>query len=342
MFLNGTWRCIEIDDFFPVGKNGKPLCAYSSKGQLWIPILEKAYLKSQGGYNFPGSNSDIDIYTFTSWMPERLDFKKDDTNKIWKRLLSGMSYHNCMATISTGDLKNEDALGLCGGHAYGVLRSVECDGERMLMIKNPWGKYVWKGKYSKPNSLWTPNLRKACNYEETSKLEGIFWIDYQSVIENFEAITYNWNPELLRFKKQCIGLWEAKEFPEDDESDATNTPQYLVRFNQESSQSNDIICWVIFSVLEKQTDVDDGFHAIHVFLQNNCNQMPMLSKPFIKGVYSNRKCTLTYISLSMNELLATGNIIKLMVSETMKKSDLPYMLVFNQNRILFHTWLRYD
>jgi hypothetical protein len=33
-------------------------------------------------------------------------------------------------------------------HAYSVMRAVEIDNKRLLLLKNPWGKGEWKGPWS--------------------------------------------------------------------------------------------------------------------------------------------------------------------------------------------------
>lgn len=76
LFINGLWRQVVIDDLFPVDKNDKPLCAYSEQGQMWVSLLEKAYIKVNGGYNFKGSISSTDLFAFTSWLPEKINLKE--------------------------------------------------------------------------------------------------------------------------------------------------------------------------------------------------------------------------------------------------------------------------
>jgi hypothetical protein len=85
-----------------------------------------------------------------------------------------------MITIATGIIQDEDSIGLVGCHAYGVLEIVECEGHRLMLVKNPWGHFRWKGKFAYGDANWTPSLKKALGYDNFSQDKGVFWINFES------------------------------------------------------------------------------------------------------------------------------------------------------------------
>jgi calpain-7 len=95
------------------------MCTFSTNHEeLWAPIIEKAvssdliafivypyvpttyalptlqYMKLMGGYDFPGSNSGIDLYTLTGWIPEHIFVEDKDfvASNVWHRLMGGQKY----------------------------------------------------------------------------------------------------------------------------------------------------------------------------------------------------------------------------------------------------------
>lgn len=166
LYLNGSWRAVEVDDYFPVDDHGSLIGAYSNKGKMWVSLIEKAYLKAHGGYDFDGSNSSRDLYVLTGWLPETIHLDTTERDKLWERINNGYKNRDCLITCGTGPIEDEDRVGLVSGHAYAVLEIMEYNGHRMLMLKNPWGHFRYKGKFSVDDKRsWTPELKTAFSYQ---------------------------------------------------------------------------------------------------------------------------------------------------------------------------------
>jgi calpain-7 len=60
LWLNGVARQVIVDDRLPTDRHSNLLCSHTTGSrdrlELWVSIIEKAYMKLCGGYDFPGSN----------------------------------------------------------------------------------------------------------------------------------------------------------------------------------------------------------------------------------------------------------------------------------------------
>ena len=60
LWLNGVARQVVVDDRLPIQRQSNLLCSHTTGSperlEVWVSIIEKAYMKLCGGYDFPGSN----------------------------------------------------------------------------------------------------------------------------------------------------------------------------------------------------------------------------------------------------------------------------------------------
>ena len=235
--FNGCYRKVVIDDRLPASSTSRIIHVVDrhNPGLLWPALLEKAYLKVRGGYDFPGSNSGTDIWILTGWVPEQVFLQSDDLepDRLWKQIASGTSFGDVLITLGTGKMscRTERELGLAGEHDYAVLDLREVDGQRLLLIKNPWCEGTsWRGKLKGSNCSPSSSDRQPIFLDDSlADLDdanepvqnsrdllnaddqlspGTFWMDIDNVIQHFESIYLNWNPGLFAFRQDVHFAWD--------------------------------------------------------------------------------------------------------------------------------------
>jgi calpain-7 len=223
LYFNGCYRKVEIDDFLPASSSSRVLHVLdrSNPGCLWPALLEKAYLKVRGGYDFPGSNSGTDIAVFTGWIPEQIFLHDEDVmpEELWTRIYNGFNSGALLLTIGTGQLprREERHLGLAAQHDYAILELKNAGGVRELLIKNPWSNGdVWKGAArQRPNPGHEEQL--ASNVDSGHHLSsgpsvemtpGTFWMDFGCIFLHFETLYLNWHPGLFKYREDIHFTWD--------------------------------------------------------------------------------------------------------------------------------------
>jgi len=63
-------------------------------------------LQVMGGYDFPGSNSNIDLHALTGWIPERSSIgdKGFDKEKQFRKIMDKFHEGQVLVTVATGEL----------------------------------------------------------------------------------------------------------------------------------------------------------------------------------------------------------------------------------------------
>ncbi|CAO4369881.1 unnamed protein product [Caenorhabditis nigoni] len=341
--INGVWRKVVIDDYFPVDENNRMMCSQTeNKGELWVSLLEKAYMKVMGGYDFPGSNSNIDLNALTGWIPERIELNesnKADPDAIFRKLFDRFHRGDCLITLATGKMTEEmqKRSGLVETHAYAVIDIRSVENKRLLKVKNPWTHSRWKGNFSEKDKLnWTTKMKSALVYEPevaATKDDGIFWIDYESVRHFFDVIYVNWNADLFPFTSVYHATWKQDTGPIRDVYTVGDNPQYklTVKLNEKTTAA---AVWVLLT--RHITAIDDfavnkEFITLIVYETGQKIYIPTNPRPISDGVRINSP-------LYLCQLLDTKpgiNNYTLVVAQYEKTNTINYSLrVFSTTDII--------
>ncbi|KAL2196433.1 hypothetical protein P885DRAFT_37678 [Corynascus similis CBS 632.67] len=157
-----------------------------NKNETWLPLLEKAYAKAHGDYAaIEGGWTGEGIEDLTGGITAEL-FTADilDKEQFWQDLMRVNK--DFLFSCSTGlwGLGYGQRKGIREGHAYSVMRAVEVDGQRLLLLKNPWGKGEWTGPWSDGSKEWTPEWLTKLNHRFGD--DGVFWISYKDLLRKYQ------------------------------------------------------------------------------------------------------------------------------------------------------------
>lgn len=199
-YLEGKWEEVTIDDRFPCGADGKPIFGHcKDPEEIWVLVIEKALAKLLGTYEaLDGGYLEEGVVMLTGGRPEKVtinDWKgkscfEETAADLWHKLLTYHEESHMMgAAICSGKEMPDKSTGLVAGHAYGVLDVYPTkDGKyKLIQLRNPWGSFEWKGRWSDNSREWTPAYIKEVG--EVAADDGSFWMELSDFRKYFDKIT---------------------------------------------------------------------------------------------------------------------------------------------------------
>ncbi|KAK2001573.1 calpain family cysteine protease [Colletotrichum falcatum] len=154
--------------------------------ETWLPLLEKAYAKAHGDYaSIEGGYTGEAIEDLTGGVTSEI-YTTDilDKEYFWNKKLLKVN-QDWLLGCSTGFASRGrgERKGIIEMHAYSVMKAVDMDGHRLVLLRNPWGKGEWKGAWSDGSKEWTPEwLQKL---QHTFGDDGAFWISYSDLLKKY-------------------------------------------------------------------------------------------------------------------------------------------------------------
>ncbi|KAL8812491.1 MAG: hypothetical protein Q9200_000986 [Gallowayella weberi] len=237
---------VIIDDRLPASKEARALCVLdrNNPSLLWPALVEKAYLKIRGGYDFPGSNSGSDLWVLTGWIPEQLFLQSEEIEReaLWQRIFKAFGYGDVLITLGTGNISDyeERNTGLVSEHDYAVIDLQQKDGKNMFLVKNPWskgGRWIASAREDPEYTTGDPTERdrnssaaSGENFRNGNLKDlkpGAFWMSSNDIFQQFESLYLNWNPGLFSYKEDTHFSWDLARRDGQWASLAGN-PQYQI------------------------------------------------------------------------------------------------------------------
>lgn len=180
-FKDESWRYVIVDERLPVFEgNGDPQYVFGhcrEPGELWVPLLEKAYAKLHGCYeSLGGGLIDDALVDMTGLVSYKLKLTGKGgyfevppaqqgplADQLWEQLMTFKKNGTLMGCSADGAGVESDIMiqgentGLLARHAYGIVDLLYVVNpkahntkkrHRLIRVRNPWGNREWTGKWA--------------------------------------------------------------------------------------------------------------------------------------------------------------------------------------------------
>ncbi|KAH6910301.1 hypothetical protein BKA70DRAFT_1272694 [Coprinopsis sp. MPI-PUGE-AT-0042] len=334
--LNGAWRRVLIDDRLPYHpQDGTLMCMSISSASkcpfaIWPSLMEKAYMKLMGGYDFPGSNSSIDLHAIAGWIPEHVEIRRSDfeRERTWQRMFSGFTKGHCVVTLGTGvrPVSFDTRLKLLPSHSYAVTDVFESDEGRRLTVLDSWVH-----EDEDPVAARSRQCR-------------LVNISYSNALNMFDGIYLSWTPSIWENHIQFHGMWKRRD-PEDV------TKQLFLTYTHKGSEhgteaeaGQDLAAsdgeeeiWVLLTRHLSDTHRTEDFVALRVQLEDDVKgAMTHGQQAFcVKETYTNSTHILSRTRLKPSE---PSGILSILASYAGDASEVGFTLSVYSRRNVEIAW----
>lgn len=90
-------------------------------------------------------------------------------------------YHSANESV-----RQERRSGILSRHTYSILDAYEGYGQRLVKIRNPWGKKEWSGAWSDGSKEWDSEWLTRLTHKFGD--DGVFWMTYKDMLSKYKYI----------------------------------------------------------------------------------------------------------------------------------------------------------
>ncbi|KAA6398693.1 MAG: putative cysteine proteinase [Streblomastix strix] len=293
LFINGCWRMVEIDDLLPCFPlpvtlesdwNTRVIMSASStiKGELWVPLLEKGYLRALGnGYDSKSINPFDVFFSFCQWIPQtswnlKGIFEKDYE---WKKLVRRVKSDNILVILGIQQIDMNDQgpqrFNFITTHSYTLIDVAQIGNSKLFRLRDAHRKEQVSRKFNSTTLLQ--------QYEKRN--DGSFWIDIEDAKKYFSMGFLSWRPDLFTYKQQINFVWKEQQYMHDTIDELSQfAPQFLLY-----KRSKEQKIWILlhrhyqskvspYSLIESEQKEEDMLISISFCRHNHPEERPVNPK----------------------------------------------------------------
>lgn len=197
----GVPHTVVIDDYLPVRQlsNGHYKTLFAEIGDdnsLWGAMIEKAFAKYWGNYgHIVSGSSNTAMKTLIGSPFKTIKTDQKTVDELWDWIHKYANTDHMLTAGSRGasdDDKNEH--GLVENHAYTLLKSVQLStGERLVQLRNPWGRDSFHGDWSDKSSKWNDSLAKEAGLKVDQE-DGLIFMSVEDFKKMYDVLWGNVDP----------------------------------------------------------------------------------------------------------------------------------------------------
>ena len=288
VYIKNEYQKLIIDDYLPVIKGTSSLrFAKPNKDEIWLPLLEKAFAKTHGGYgSLISCNVSEVIQCFTGVPVEKFNIFDLDDEDI--KIAINNHKENYVFLEPKKEICKE--IGIIEGKAY-QLKDIfdlgnnnENKNNLILKIYNMFEYKKYKGQWSDEGELFTTEIKTKVKYDSNDKRHIYFSLDYLKKYFSRIYIVYkifDYNIKQISISKDYIRYPQV--FNLYIPSDSKVSFSLIFRYKESSYQDKKIIfpgsiCISQYNLEEKKFINFDGCF-------NSDEEGPQTCRNLQKGFY---------------------------------------------------------
>ena len=190
-YIQGYRTEVVIDDRIPYLR-GVVLFTKPVGPELWVMLLEKAWAKVFGSYTAMNMGMTHAAMQYLMGYLARYitDSDKEFKDKV---LLANMlrdadkkDYLMCAGSVGDSDKDNKE--GVVCAHSYTIISVYDKFDDVILKMRNPWGSFEWKGKYSEDAEIWNQHEDLKKEFGVVKADDGVFFMTIDEFVTMFDSV----------------------------------------------------------------------------------------------------------------------------------------------------------